>query len=129
MAELRENGHFLPPFCENISNIITLVPGLKPLIFSGLLVPKVEPDSAPLLRQVLTDYSFESKLGQSFDTDFRPEVKSELDDTLSTAVNMNPVISMAVEQIKRDIDTTCQILRISPGNFIFYWELNILLGT
>ena len=87
----------------------------------GLLIPKTEPQTStdhPLLRRVLEDFSFDSKFGgfgASSETEFRCEVKSELDDSLSEAVTMSPVISMAVEQVKKDIDTTCQILRIAPG--------------
>ena len=93
----------------------------------GLLIPKTEPQTTndhPLLRQVLEDFPFESKFGDDFgsssaETEFRCQVKSELDDSLSEAVKMSPVISLAVEQVKKDIDTTCQILRISPG----IWEI------
>ena len=89
----------------------------------GLLIPKTEPQTTndhPLLRQVLEDFPFESKFGDDFgsssaETEFRCQVKSELDDSLSEAVKMSPVISLAVEQVKKDIDTTCQILRIAPG--------------
>ena len=87
------------------------------LFCSGLIVPKTEPQSSndhPLLRQVLEDFSFEPKFEDNFD--FRAEIKSELDQSLSN-VKMDPVISLAMEQVNKDIETTCQILHISPGWF------------
>jgi hypothetical protein len=84
---------------------------LQECVFSagGLLTPKIEPESTPELHQALPD------LGDCFEADFRAEIKSELEE-----VNISPVISMAVEQVQRDIDTTCQILGISQGkHFIF----------
>ena len=99
------------------------------LFCPGLIVPKTEPQSSidhPLLRQVLEDFSFEPKFEDNFD--FRAEIKSELDQSLSN-VKMDPVISLAMEQVNKDIETTCQILHISPGLFftirIFFHSFEI----
>ena len=40
-------------------------------------------------------------------------------------ISNNPVISLAMDQVKKDILTTCEILSISPGNYYFILKLNL----
>ena len=84
----------------------------------------------PLLRQVLEDRTFEQKFGVK-PMDFvmesstlgsieklLGEAPTENTEALANVSNIsnNPVISLAMDQVKKDILTTCEILSISPGN-------------
>ena len=85
----------------------------------------------PLLRQVLEDKSFEQKFGvKPMDFVMEPstlgsiekllgETHSENTEALANVSNIsnNPVISLAMDQVKKDILTTCEILSISPGKY------------
>ena len=87
----------------------------------GSPVSTANDGSTPLLRQVLMDKSFEAKFDVkvNFGMQVKAEVKSE-PETVSASleeVKMDPVISLAMEQVKKDIETTSQILRISPGKY------------
>ena len=46
------------------------------------------------------------------------EAPTENNEALANVSNIsnNPVISLAMDQVKKDILTTCEILSISPGN-------------
>ena len=83
----------------------------------------------PLLRQVLEDRTFEQKFGVK-PMDFvmesstlgsieklLGEAPAENTEALANVSNIsnNPVISLAMDQVKKDILTTCEILSISPG--------------
>lgn len=97
-----------------------------------------------LLRSVLRDTSFQKKFNiKQFDlpraetessTGFEKEVKMEGESSQEknaegsemveelTREKIEPVFSLAIEQIKRDVDNTCNILGIASGEFhIFLW--------
>lgn len=91
----------------------------------------------PLLRQVLEDKSFEQKYGvKPLDFIIEPSSLECMDKSLGehriitvpepesfvkqdvAGISNNPVISLAMDQVKKDILTTCEILSISPGNLL-----------
>lgn len=111
--------------------------------YTTLLVPKLEPYAKPkdhqLLREVLQDTSFQKRfnlrplnldsLTSSF-TPFtnltvkmeEPDGMSSASDTLMTSCSsvlarekIEPVLSLAIEQMRKDVDNTCSALGISPG--------------
>ena len=91
----------------------------------------------PLLRQVLEDKSFEQRYGvKPLDFLMEPNSlglmeKSTAESQMVTVpeqdsfgkqdvagISNNPVISLAMDQVKKDILTTCEILSISPGKLV-----------
>ena len=91
----------------------------------------------PLLRQVLEDKSFEQYGVKPMDFVIEPQSLDRMNKSLVNpqaisvpeqgyvkqdvaGISNNPVISLAMDQVKKDILTTCEILSISPGNLIDY---------
>lgn len=110
-----------------------------------LTPPKKEPEKTEgksgdhqLLREVLRDMSFQRKYKlKPFDFDgltasgFLPSaVKTEATDEAGAScsvhkgeealMNIEPVLSLAIEQIRVDISNTCNVLGISSGEFISF---------
>lgn len=94
---------------------------LQDSVQQNYLTPKLEveePRDHILLRSALEDTSFQKRLN------LRPiplelgsvkmEESSGGDDSL-VAPDIDRVLSMAIEQTKRDVDNTCTVLGISPG--------------
>lgn len=103
------------------------------------LTPKLEveePRDHILLRSALEDTSFQKRLNLKpipFELGtVKMEESSGGDDALVTP-DIDRVLSMAIEQSRRDVDNTCTVLGISPGELAemlnvvcithFYWEL------
>ena len=100
----------------------------------------------PLLRQVLEEKSFEQShatygvkpldfvletntLGSMDKSLGEPQSEPEAFGKQDVAgISNNPVISLAMDQVKKDILTTCEILSISPGDYNFTLTINIELS-
>lgn len=92
-------------------------------------VPSV-PKDHQLLREVLRDTSFQKKFN------IRPidfgliggDIKMEepADESAQRDLmreNIEPVLNLAIEQMRKDVDSTCSALGISPGEFFVRLEL------
>lgn len=95
---------------------------LQDNVHQAYKIPKIEieePRDHILLRSALEDTSFQKRLN------LRPiplelgsvkmEESSGGDDNALAAPDIDRVLSMAFEQSKRDVDSTCTVLGISPG--------------
>lgn len=85
-----------------------------------------KPKDHQLLREVLRDTSFQKKYNiKPIDFGFiGGDIKMEEPDENAQRdlmrENIEPVLSLAIEQMRKEVDTTCAALGISPGEFSFY---------
>lgn len=93
------------------------------------LTPKIEVEEVrdhALLRTALEDTSFQKRLNLKpipLDIGVKMEESSGgAGDEALGAPELEQVLSMAIEQSKRDVDSTCTVLGISPGEFFFWQE-------
>ena len=139
-----EGGGKLPSALSLRSKLHTTIKSEPTLDQSSRKTILYSTKPTPLLRQVLEDKSFEQKFGvKPMDFVMEPSTLGSIEKALggshtegNTAfekqdvdvISNNPVISLAMDQVKKDIHTTCEILSISPGNdqYILY-ILQILL--
>lgn len=89
-----------------------------------------QPKDHQLLREVLRDTSFQKKYNiRTFDFGFiSQDIKMEEPDETSQSdmlsqeqiarEHIEPVLNMAIEQMKKDVDNTCAALGISRGKFL-----------
>lgn len=84
-----------------------------------------------LLREVLRDTSFQKKYNiKLIDFDFLGGISVKMEEPDESAQrdlmreNIEPVLNLAIEQMRKDVDTTCSALGISPGELA-----NNLSGT
>lgn len=91
------------------------------------------PKDHQLLRQFLRDTSFQKKFNiHPIDFTFvngdikmeEPDSSEQSDLIMSceeqiSRESIEPVLSLAIEQMRKDVDDTCTLLRISPGKFLF----------
>ncbi|XP_061706247.1 DNA-binding protein D-ETS-4 isoform X2 [Cydia pomonella] len=92
------------------------------------ITPKLEieePRDHNLLRSFLEDTSFQKRFNlRPVELDVKMEESSggaNTEDTLATS-EMDRVICMAIEQSKRDVDNTCNVLGISPDPMVWSTE-------
>lgn len=106
---------------------------LQESVQQNYLTPKIEveePRDHILLRSALEDTSFQKRLNLKpipFELgSVKMEESSGGDDALVTP-DIDRVLSMAIEQSRRDVDSTCTVLGISPGESTSithsYWGL------
>lgn len=94
---------------------------LQDSIKQSYITPKIEVEESRdhnLLRSALEDRTFQERLNlRPFPLELgsvKMEESSGGDETL-VAPDIDKVLSMAIEQSKRDVDNTCTVLGISPG--------------
>lgn len=98
---------------------------LQESVQQNYITPKIEveePRDHILLRSALEDTSFQKRLNLKpipFELgSVKMEESSGGDDAL-VAPDIDRVLSMAIEQSRRDVDNTCTVLGISPGKPFF----------
>ncbi|KAJ8932361.1 hypothetical protein NQ314_014728 [Rhamnusium bicolor] len=111
---------------------------LRQLLEEDLKKPETQtvpekPKDHQLLREVLRDTSFQKKFNiRPIDFGFisndikMEEPESGQSDLMSTCneqiarENIEPVLNLAIEQMRKDVDSTCATLGISAGEFIIF---------
>lgn len=104
---------------------------LRQLLEEELKKPEPDkPKDHQLLREVLRDTSFQKKynirpidfgfLGGEIKMEEPEGEPSDLSEQIARE-NIEPVLNLAIEQMRKDVDSTCATLGISTGKFFFWW--------